>query len=38
MIEAVLEDHEVRDATELATVLEADRWARERGEALCSSR
>jgi 1-deoxy-D-xylulose-5-phosphate reductoisomerase len=38
MIEAVLEDHDVREAKELETVLEADRWARERGEALCSSR
>jgi 1-deoxy-D-xylulose-5-phosphate reductoisomerase len=38
VIESVLESHDVQPATELATVLAADRWARERGEALCSSR
>ncbi len=38
LIESVLESHDVQSVTELATVLEADRWARERGEALCCSR
>ena len=38
VIESVLNDHEVRPAEDLETVLAADRWARERGGTLCSSR
>ena len=38
LIEHVLDSHDVQPATELATVLAADRWAREQGEVLCSSR
>jgi 1-deoxy-D-xylulose 5-phosphate reductoisomerase len=34
VIEAVLERHEHRPAHALATVLEADRWAREVAEEL----
>ena len=34
LIEAVLERHEIRAADSLATVLEADRWARELAEAM----
>jgi 1-deoxy-D-xylulose-5-phosphate reductoisomerase len=37
VIEGVLETHAVSPAADLETVLAADRWARERGEALCSS-
>lgn len=38
LIDNVLESHDVQPATDLTTVLAADRWARERGEALCFSR
>jgi 1-deoxy-D-xylulose-5-phosphate reductoisomerase len=38
IIEAILEAHDVEPAGDVETVLAADRWARERGEALCSSR
>jgi 1-deoxy-D-xylulose-5-phosphate reductoisomerase len=38
VIESVLDDHEVQPADELEAVLAADRWARERGGSLCSSR
>lgn len=38
LIENVLQSHDVQPASELATVLAADRWARERGEGLCFSR
>ncbi len=38
IIEQVLETHVVSPAADLDTVLAADRWARERGETLCSSR
>ncbi len=36
VIRSVLDDHEVRPADDLDAVLAADRWARERGGALCS--
>ena len=38
MIETVLQSHDVQPAGDLETVLAADSWARERGEALCYSR
>jgi len=38
IIESILEAHHVEPAVDVETVLAADRWARERGEALCSSR
>ncbi|UCF40518.1 MAG: 1-deoxy-D-xylulose-5-phosphate reductoisomerase [Gemmatimonadota bacterium] len=38
LIDNVLENHDVQPANDLTTVLAADRWARERGEVLCSSR
>jgi len=37
IIEGVLESHAVGPAADLESVLAADRWARERGEMLCSS-
>ncbi len=37
-IDNVLQSHDVQPATDITTVLAADRWARERGEALCFSR
>jgi 1-deoxy-D-xylulose-5-phosphate reductoisomerase len=36
VIEQVLERHEVRPADDLESILEADRWARAAGDALCS--
>jgi 1-deoxy-D-xylulose-5-phosphate reductoisomerase len=36
VIDRVLQRHEVRSATDLETILESDRWAREQGRALCS--
>jgi 1-deoxy-D-xylulose-5-phosphate reductoisomerase len=38
LIDNVLQSHDVQPATDLTTVLAADSWARERGEALCFSR
>jgi 1-deoxy-D-xylulose 5-phosphate reductoisomerase len=38
MIETVLQSHDVKPAGDLETVLAADSWARDRGEALCYSR
>ncbi len=38
VIRAVLDAHEVSPATDLETVLAADRWAREQVEELCLSR
>jgi len=38
MIETVLQSHDVQPAGDLETVLAADSWAREQGEALCYSR
>ena len=35
-IDSVMQDHTVLPARDLATVLEADRWARERTEVACS--
>jgi len=37
IIEQVLDSHDAGPATDLETVLAADRWAREMGETLCSS-
>jgi len=37
IIEQVLDSHDTSPATDLETVLAADRWARERGGVLCSS-
>jgi len=37
VIEGVLESHAVSPAADLESVLAADRWARDRGETLCSS-
>jgi 1-deoxy-D-xylulose-5-phosphate reductoisomerase len=37
-IASVLEAHENSPARDVETVLAADRWARDRGESLCSSR
>jgi 1-deoxy-D-xylulose-5-phosphate reductoisomerase len=38
LIDNVLQSHDVKPATDLTTVLAADSWAREQGEALCFSR
>ncbi len=38
MIETVLQSHDVQSAGDLESVLAADSWAREQGEALCYSR
>lgn len=38
VIESVLAAHDLTSAADIDTVLAADRWARERGESLCSSR
>jgi 1-deoxy-D-xylulose-5-phosphate reductoisomerase len=38
VIQAVLDAHDASSARDLETVLAADRWAREQGETLCSSR
>jgi 1-deoxy-D-xylulose-5-phosphate reductoisomerase len=38
VIDAVLQRHQLEPAVDLETVLAADRWAREQGDALCSSR
>ncbi len=37
VIGTVLDEHDPEPATSMQTVLAADRWARERGEALCCS-
>ena len=38
VIDEVLQRHHRQPASDLETVVQADRWAREQGESLCSSR